>query len=91
MNKLTAAAIATVFALGLTSVPYAHAGERHPEINGAIHKLEHAKTNLNKGAHDFGGHRVAAIQHIDAALSELHQALEYDKHHDDKHRDGHRH
>ncbi|MDE2337377.1 MAG: hypothetical protein KGL10_08695 [Alphaproteobacteria bacterium] len=50
-----------------------------------IHKLEHAKQGLNKGAHDFGGHRVAAIQHIDAALFQLHQSLEYDEHHDDHH------
>ncbi len=88
MNKLTGAAIAAVFALGLLAAPCAHAKmhrERHPEIYGAIHKLEHAKQDLNKGAHDFGGHRMAAIQHIDAALSELHQALEYDEHHDDHH------
>ncbi|MBU6474906.1 MAG: hypothetical protein KGL10_09030 [Alphaproteobacteria bacterium] len=88
MNRLTGAAIAAVFALCLTAAPCAHAamhGEKHPKINGAIYKLEHAKEDLNKAAHDFGGHRAAAIQHIDAALAELHQALEYDAHHDDHH------
>jgi hypothetical protein len=55
--------------------------ERHPEIRAAIRQLETAKAGLQKyGAHDFGGHRVKAIEHIDQALAELHQALQYDKH-----------
>jgi hypothetical protein len=55
--------------------------ERHPEIRTAIRQLQAAKAGLQKyGAHDFGGHRVKAIEHIDQALAELHEALEYDKH-----------
>ena len=55
--------------------------ERHPEIRTAMRQLEAAKAGLQKyGAHDFGGHRVKAISHIDEALAELKEALQYDKH-----------
>ncbi len=53
--------------------------EHRPEIHKAIKKLNGAKEDLEKAAHDFGGHRVAAIKDIDHALSELHLALESDK------------
>jgi hypothetical protein len=61
----------------------AHAGVRvaepHPQINAAIRSLERAKDHLQKAAHDFGGHRVEAIQAIDAALAQLRTCLQYDK------------
>ena len=53
--------------------------ERHPEINKALRKLRAAKEDLEKAAHDFGGHRVAAIQAIDQAIRELEAALQFDK------------
>jgi len=53
--------------------------EPHPQINRAIVALEAAKAHLRRAAHDFGGHRVAAIAAIDAALLQLKAALEYDK------------
>jgi hypothetical protein len=53
--------------------------EPHPEINAAIRALERAKGHLQRAAHDFGGHRVEAIQSIDAALVQLRFALQYDK------------
>jgi hypothetical protein len=53
-----------------------HAGKgRHPEIHRAMHKLEGAKNDLSHAAHDYEGHRVKALQDIDAAMSELQQAL----------------
>jgi len=53
--------------------------EPHPQINAAIHSLERAKDHLQKAAHDFGGHRVEAIQAIDAAIAQLKTCLQYDK------------
>ena len=53
--------------------------ERHPVIYKAQKQLRNAKETLEHGAHDFGGHRVKAIEHIDAALDELHTALDFDK------------
>ncbi|HEX4599827.1 MAG TPA: hypothetical protein VH116_00430 [Gemmatimonadales bacterium] len=63
--------------------PPAHAtsiaAEPHPEIYAAIRALERAKQHLQRAAHDFGGHRVEAIQAIDGALVQLRLALQYDK------------
>jgi hypothetical protein len=43
-------------------------------------KLREAKGILeHKTTHDFGGHRVQAIESINQALEHLRQALEYDK------------
>jgi len=53
--------------------------EQHPHIRAAIHELEEAKKELQTAAHDFGGHRVEAIEAIDNALKQLRQALQYDK------------
>ncbi len=54
--------------------------EEHPVIRQAIKQLEQTKWLLeHKAAHDFGGHRVQAIQSIDQALAHLHQALQADK------------
>ena len=55
------------------------AQEEHPVIEELIRQLEHVKDELeHKAAHDFKGHRVAAIRHIEAALRELHTALAAD-------------
>lgn len=53
--------------------------EKHPEIDAAMMHLREAKKNLEHAAHDFGGHRVTALKHIDEALEECRQALEFDK------------
>ncbi len=53
--------------------------ERHPAIHAAIRKLRAAKEDLEKAAHDYGGHRSKAIQAIDVALKELEEALRFDK------------
>ena len=53
--------------------------EQHPHIRAAIHELQEAKNELQTAAHDFGGHRVEAIEAIDNALKQLRQALQYAK------------
>lgn len=50
--------------------------EGHPVIKRGIRILKRARTVLEHGAHDFGGHRTAAIQHIDQALQQLNVALQ---------------
>ena len=54
----------------------ASTAERHPEIRKAQKALAQAKDALEHAAHDFGGHRVKAIEHIDQAQDELRMALE---------------
>ncbi len=53
--------------------------ERHPEIRAALRALENAKHHLESAAHDFGGHRVKALEHTEQAIRECHEALEYDR------------
>lgn len=54
--------------------------ERHPEIRRAMKHLRQTKMNLEKGAHDFGGHRAHALQLVDQAIQQLQQAMQDDKH-----------
>ena len=53
--------------------------EQHPHIRAAIRELQEAKNELQRADHDFGGHRVEAIEAIDKALKQLREALQYDK------------
>lgn len=53
--------------------------ERHPEMMRALRELEQARADLKKAATDFGGHRVKALDHTNAAIDEVHDALNYDK------------
>lgn len=53
--------------------------EPHPEIRKAITALERAKYDMQHAAHDFGGHRVAAVAACDNAIAQLRLALQYDK------------
>jgi hypothetical protein len=55
------------------------AHERHPAIHNAIRALERAKIDMKNAAHDFGGHREAALQACDAAIVQLKLALQYDQ------------
>ena len=53
--------------------------ERHAAVHAALHKLEKARQDLEKAAHNYGGHRVKAIQDIDLAIQELRAALKFEK------------
>jgi len=57
----------------------APAPEPHPEIRDAIASLQRARDHLQHAAHDFGGHRVEAIQAIDQAIAQLRVCLKYDR------------
>jgi hypothetical protein len=55
--------------------------EKHPVIHQALQQLRSTREILvREAAHDFHGHRVAAIKHIDAAIEELELALKSDQH-----------
>jgi len=64
------------FLLGLSTS--ALTGERHPEIRAAQRALNQAEGHLKRAAHDYGGHRVKAMEHIAAAQQELREALAFD-------------
>ncbi len=42
----------------------------HPEIHAALEAMHNAKDHLNHAAHDFNGHRVEALKHLDMAIHE---------------------
>ena len=50
---------------------YAH----HPHIHHAIHELKEARAELKNAAHNFGGHREAALRDVNLAIEQLELAL----------------
>jgi hypothetical protein len=44
--------------------------ERHPHIAEAMESMRAAKHHLESAEHDFDGHRVKAIEHLDRAIHE---------------------
>jgi len=52
--------------------------EDHPHIHAALESMREAKHHLESAAHDFHGHRVEAIKHLDAAIHEA-EICEHEK------------
>jgi hypothetical protein len=44
--------------------------ERHPHIDEALESMRAAKHQLEIAEHDFDGHRVKSIEHLNAAIHE---------------------
>jgi hypothetical protein len=57
--------------------------DKPAEVDRAEQSLHTAKSELEKAGTEWGGHRVAAIKHIDAALQELEKAEDWAKQHHD--------
>ena len=53
--------------------------EKHPDLRAALRHLKLAKTELQKGAHDFQGERVEALKDTDKAIVEIEKALKIDR------------
>jgi hypothetical protein len=71
-----------VFVLGAVlsfGVQTVYGAERHPHIRTAIRELDAAKEELRTAAHDFGGHREAAMGALDAAKHQLEDCLKFDR------------
>jgi hypothetical protein len=62
------AAFVAVFAI---SVPSKANAEEHKTLYRAHYELEEAKSDLKTASHDFGGHRVKALEAVDAAISQI--------------------
>lgn len=74
-HKANVPAIPAANAFPATPAP----AEPHPEIREALHALRRAKEHMEKAAHDFGGHRVEAIEATNKAIQQLEICLKYDK------------
>jgi hypothetical protein len=71
---------ATPAANALPATPAAATpAEPHPEIREALEALRRAKGHMEHAAHDFGGHRVEAIEATNQAIKQLEICLKYDK------------
>src|SRR5213079_2668212 len=57
--------------------------DKPAEVDRAEQSLQTAKGELEKAGTEWGGHRVQAIKHIDAALKELEQAEQWARQHHD--------
>ena len=58
-------------AAAIPAAPAAPAApEPHPQIHEALEAMRNAKHHLESAAHDFHGHRVKAIEHLDQAIRE---------------------
>ena len=60
---------APVVALAPAVAPAAMPDE-HPHIKDALEAMRNAKHHLESAAHDYDGHRVKAIEHLDRAIHE---------------------
>jgi hypothetical protein len=78
-NKANAPAAPAANALPAAPATATPAAEPHPEIREALAALRRAKEHMEHAAHDFGGHRVEAIQATNNAIKQLEICLKYDK------------
>ena len=49
--------------------------ERHPHIDEALEHMQAAKHELEIAAHDFKGHRVKSLEHLNQAIGEAEMCL----------------
>jgi len=53
--------------------------ERHPRIRAAVESLRDAEEYMRTAAHDFCGHKAAAMRATQTALTQLRLAQECDR------------
>jgi hypothetical protein len=64
------AAVAAAPAAPVPAAAASPAMPPHPEIAAALEAMHNAHHHLEDAAHDFHGHRLEAIKHLDAAIHE---------------------
>jgi Skp family chaperone for outer membrane proteins len=67
--KLPAAPVPAAAATPVAPTPAA-TPERHPHIEQALEDMRAARKELQSAEHDFQGHRVKSIEHLNQALDE---------------------
>jgi len=67
-------------ALGL-GVMIGQATADQPFMHRGLGLLQQARATLAMGSDDHGGHRVAAIRDVDAAIAEVNAGIAFDRHH----------
>ena len=77
----TAAVLAVSLVLGLSTVtvPAQDKGEKHPHMQAALKQLGQVERQLERAAHDYGGHRAKALQLVKQAEQEIKEGIAYDE------------
>jgi uncharacterized protein YukE len=65
-----------LLAAWLTAPSAARADVKYPHMHQALCELQEARVELKTAAHDFGGHREAALKAVDVAVAQLNIALD---------------
>lgn len=85
MKLLNTVFLALIILLSTVVVFQAQQKDVPAEIENARRALQTAQNELQHAGTEWGGHRVNAIKHVEAALSEINQAEQYARtHHDMK-------
>ena len=84
MRLATLAVLLTMIASPATSLfPRAPQRDIPAEVEAARRSLQGARNDLEHAGGEWGGHRVAAMKHIDEAVKELNEAEKYAREHHD--------
>jgi multidrug resistance efflux pump len=84
--KSTRGALVVLFlVLGLAAAGYANPPDQ-PYMRAARTDLQQARAQLQKALHNKGGHRLKAIEHINAAISQVTLGMRFDRryHHEQR-------
>jgi len=76
--KLTSLLLAGLLAASVTTVAVA---DRQPKMHDALRLLGKARTSLKDANDDKGGHRVKAIELVDAAIVQVEAGIKFDNQH----------
>ncbi|HZP67705.1 MAG TPA: hypothetical protein VFB32_15485 [Rudaea sp.] len=85
MQRVRFAAIATIVSLSFAAGAFmgcatsTRAGQ--PHMQAALDALSTAEHELGAADEDKGGHRVAALRHVRAAIEETQRGIEYARNH----------
>jgi hypothetical protein len=75
MKKMMMVAVVSAFVGGFATQALA---EKQPQMAKAHQNLEEAKRNLENATADKGGHRVKALELVNAALAEVKAGIQFD-------------
>jgi hypothetical protein len=67
--------------LSTAAVGFGQSAKEYPHIEAAQEALKKAASELEAGAHNFGGHRAKALQLVRQAQAELREAIAWAKAH----------
>jgi hypothetical protein len=86
MVKRIVIALIVVFLMGGAAGSWAASHWHHWEA--ALDDLRHAKMELEKAEHNFGGHRDKALEHVQRAIEETRKGVEYNEREHEREHEG---